>query len=183
MPVSLCGDVVYRIAVCNIVASIGFALSTISKDQAARGSRQSDLALDAAIALYRDRGAKLTPLREAVLAVLWSAPDPIGAYDLKDCVSASLGRTISATSIYRILEYFCDLGAALRIESRNAYMACRHPEHDNASVLLVCNACGASAELENKKLEKLLTADAKALGFTIAGGVIELPGSCANCCP
>ncbi|MEM6536842.1 MAG: Fur family transcriptional regulator [Pseudomonadota bacterium] len=158
-------------------------MSTILKDQAARGSRQSDLALDAAIELYRDRGAQLTPLREAVLAVLWSAPGPIGAYDLKDLVSASLGRTISATSIYRILEYFCDLGAALRIESRNAYVPFRQPEHNEASVLFVCNACGASAELENKKLEQLLTADAKALGFTIARRVIELSGSCANCCP
>ncbi|MEM6748445.1 MAG: Fur family transcriptional regulator [Pseudomonadota bacterium] len=146
-----------------------------------RAKASSDDGLTSAIAACRLRGAQITPLREAVLTALWSAERPLGAYELRDQLSDEAGRQISAPSIYRTLDFLCEQGVAVRIESRNAYIACTHREGDQACVLFVCNACGLSSEIENKKLERLLAADAEALGFSIDHRVLELSGSCADC--
>lgn len=142
---------------------------------------QLDAGVQSAIAVCRARGAQMTPLREAVLRELWAAPRPLGAYDLKDLLSHQLGRTLSAATIYRTLDFLCHHGVVSRIESRNAYVPCAHPETDHACVLFVCKSCGSSAEVENKRLERLLAADAKELGFSIDHRVVELSGSCAAC--
>ncbi|MEM9838217.1 MAG: Fur family transcriptional regulator [Pseudomonadota bacterium] len=138
-------------------------------------------ALEEAIAVCRSRGGKITPLREGVLKALWAAERPMGAYDLKAKMSEALGRAISATSIYRTLDFLCEQGVAARIESRNAYVPCAHPSESHACVMFVCDACGLSSEIENKKLERLLAADAEELGFSINHRVVELSGCCADC--
>ncbi|MEM9355303.1 MAG: Fur family transcriptional regulator [Pseudomonadota bacterium] len=154
---------------------------TRSKGQPTRRAKSLDAAIQAAIASCRLRGAQITPLREAVLTALWLARKPVGAYDLKEQLSETLGRSISAASIYRTLDFLRDLGVAKRIESRNAYVACAHPGHHHTCILFVCNDCGSASEIENEKLEGLLVVDANALGFTINHRVVELSGSCADC--
>lgn len=134
-----------------------------------------------AIETCRQRGAVITPLREAVIKALCQAQRAVGAYELREQLSRQLRREISAASIYRTLDFLCDHGVAARIESRNAYVACTHPGEDHACVLFVCNDCGASSEVENKTLERLLAADAEALGFAVDQRVVELSGSCASC--
>ena len=135
----------------------------------------------AAIAMCRARGLQMTPLRQAVVRALWSAEQPLGAYELRDQLSVALRRKIPVASIYRTLARLGDLGVVSRIESRNAYVACTHPERDHTCVLFVCDMCGSSSEVENKELERLLAADAKGLGFSVDHRVVELSGRCADC--
>lgn len=137
--------------------------------------------LSAAIAACRLRGARMTPLREAVLGALWAAARPLGAYDLRSRLEEAQGRRLSAPSIYRTLDFLCEQGVAARIESCNAYVACVHPEHDHACVFLVCEACGDAREIENAKIEQLIGADAKRLGFAVKRRVVEMSGLCAPC--
>lgn len=141
----------------------------------------SEHGLADSIAACRLKGAQITPLREAVLEALWFAERPLGAYELRDHLSEKADRKLSAPSVYRTLDFLCGQGVAVRIESRNAYIACKRPHCDHACILFVCNACGLSSEIENKKLERLLAADAAALGFSIDHRVLELSGSCADC--
>lgn len=152
-----------------------------AKDETVTTDKSPEEGIRSAITICRLRGAQVTPLREAVLTALWRAEGPIGAYELRGHLSETLGRTISATSIYRSLEFLCDQGVAARIESRNAYVACTHPEHEHTCIHFVCNACGSSSEIEDRRLERLLAADAKDIGFAIDHRVIELSGSCAEC--
>ncbi len=137
--------------------------------------------LNSAIDVCRLRGAQVTPLRQAVLRALWSADRPLGAYDLRDLIEKAFDRQIPAPSIYRTLDFLCEQGVAARIESRNAYVACTHPEHDHACVFLVCEACGDATEIENPKVEKLIGEDAKRLGFAVKHRVVEMSGLCAPC--
>ena len=143
--------------------------------------RCCDQRLKDALAACRARGAQITPLRERTLAALWRAGRPIGAYGLRETLSEEIGRTLTAPTIYRTLDYLCTYGAATRIESRNAYVACAHPEDDHACVLFVCDQCDQTVEVENKKLEHLIASDAESLGFTINNHVLEFSGSCADC--
>lgn len=152
-----------------------------SRNRSANASPKTPHGLNAAIAVCQLRGAQMTPLRQAVLKALWSANRPLGAYDLRDLVEKVSARQIPAPSIYRTLDFLCEQGVAVRIESRNAYVACTHPEHDHACVFLVCEACGDATEIENPKVERLIGEDAKRLGFAVKHRVVEMSGLCAPC--
>ena len=152
-----------------------------SEDKLENTSSPTSRGLAEAINICRLRGAQITPLREAVLTALWSAERPLGAYDLRDRLADASGRRLSAPSIYRTLDFLCEQGVATRIESRNAYVACAHPEHEHACVILVCDACGDAKEVENQKVEKLISEDARRLGFAVRRRVFEISGLCAPC--
>ena len=136
---------------------------------------------EAALAACRLRGAQITPLREKALAALWSADRPLGAYELREILAAETGRSLAAPSVYRTLDFLCEHGVAVKIESRNAYVACAHPDHDHACIFLVCETCGVSTEIDNEKLEQLIGDNARHLGFAVKRRVVELSGICARC--
>ena len=144
-------------------------------------SRAQSYDLASAIAACRLQGAQITPLRERVLGILWKAAHPLGAYEIRKELSQLEGRNISAPTIYRTLEFLGAHGAVHRIESRNAFVACRHPQSEQACILFVCDSCGLSSEIRNRKFERLLEADARSLGFAIDHRVLELSGSCVDC--
>lgn len=151
-----------------------------SRHPAAEG-RDHVAAAQLAAALCAERGARMTALRRAVLEVLWQAGRPSGAYDLLSRLQARLGRRFTPPTVYRALEFLLEQGLIARIESRNAFVPCAHPERPHACIFLVCDHCGTSAEVENPKVEALMARDAQSLGFRIARRVLELRGTCAAC--
>lgn len=142
-------------------------------------------ALQAALALCRERGTQMTVLRRAMLEALWQAQRPLGAYDLLSRLEGVLGRKLTPASIYRVLEFLVGEGLVARIESRNGYVPCAHPERVHGCVFFVCDRCTNSVEIEDQALEALIERDAQGLGFQISRRVVELQGICARCreCP
>ena len=138
-------------------------------------------ALAAATSLCRERGAQLTEVRKSLLEMLWQAGQPLGAYELMPRLEAVLGRRLTPPTVYRSLDFLVNQGLVSRIESRNAFVPCAHPEHPHACVFFVCERCSTSVEVENHALERLIARDAGALGFEINRRVIELQGMCAQC--
>jgi len=135
-----------------------------------------DLAL-----LCAARGRRLTETRRNVLEALYHSGRPVTAYDLITILQGRLQRKLSPPSVYRALEFLVETGLATRIESRNAYVLCAHPDHPHDCVLFVCDRCDVSVEVENPALERLIAADATHLGFKISRQVVELQGLCALC--
>jgi Fur family transcriptional regulator, zinc uptake regulator len=138
-------------------------------------------ALAAAATLCQSRGAQFTEVRRGLLEALWRARQPLGAYDLLPRLEGSLGRRFGPTTVYRGLEFLMAQGLITRIESRNAFVPCAHPDRPHACVFFVCDCCGTSIEVENPALERLLTCDASKIGFQVSRKVIELQGTCAQC--
>jgi len=138
-------------------------------------------ALAAADALCRERGAQFTEVRRRLLETLWRAGQPMGAYDLMSHLQAALRRKVTPPTVYRTLEFLMDQRFVSRIESRNAFVPCAHPEHPHACVFFVCDRCSSSVEVENPRLENLLTEAATALGFEVHRRVVELQGLCVQC--
>jgi len=138
-------------------------------------------ALNAAESACGRRGAQLTPIRRAVLEALWQVEQPIGAYDLIRTVEAKLGRKLSPPTIYRVLDFLQRERFISRVETKNAFIPCVHPDHEHTCMFFICEICGASAEVEDSRVEELFEADAAALGFRIGKRVIELQGVCAAC--
>jgi Fur family zinc uptake transcriptional regulator len=138
-------------------------------------------ALALAARLCDARGAQFTELRRRLLEMLWEAHQPLGAYEALRRLEGVWGRKIMPTTVYRGLDFLLEQGFAARIESRNAYVPCAHPDHPHTSMFFVCDQCSVSIEVENPMLEQLLKQDAGTLGFEVQRRVLELQGTCAKC--
>ncbi len=104
----------------------------------------------------------------------------MGAYD----ILAELNRRgavdrIAPPIVYRALEFLVAEGLIHRIESRNAFICCVQPGHQNGAQFLICRDCERIAELENG--DRSLLAEANSLGFAVDHSVVEITGLCAEC--
>lgn len=135
----------------------------------------------AAEAAMVKRGEQWTSMRAAVFSALSSFEQPASAYDVTDAVSKALGRRIAANSIYRILDLFVESNVALRVESRNAYMANAHPACLHDCIFLVCDGCGRATHVDDDGVAASVRATATRAGFRALRPVIEVRGKCATC--
>jgi Fur family transcriptional regulator, zinc uptake regulator len=137
--------------------------------------------VESAAALAQRRGQELAPMQSLVLAILSERGKPLGAYDLIDEVTRQVGRPIRPPSVYRSIDALIDLRLVARIASRNAFVLCAHPDHRHDCVLMICDRCGATAELEDRRLDRILQEDAEREGFATRHRILELEGTCKAC--
>jgi len=128
-------------------------------------------------------GDPLAPMPELVFAILSEHSRPVGAYDLIDDISRLVGRPIKPPTIYRAIEQLLAVKLIARLASRNGFVACAHPGHRHDCVLLVCDRCGRTDELEDRKLDRLIDADARRTGFEPRHRTLEVEGTCRSCQP
>jgi Fur family zinc uptake transcriptional regulator len=126
-------------------------------------------------------GLQLTPLRRQILAILADAPAPLGAYAIIEELSREQRKAVAPPTVYRTLEFFLDNGFLHKIESRNVYAPCEHLGHDHQGILLICERCGRTDEIENPRLDKLLRETAAKAGFVAQRQVVEVEGLCESC--
>ncbi len=128
-----------------------------------------------------EKGLHLTPLRRQVLTILAESTAPLGAYAIIDQLSRLEGKPIAPPTVYRTLEFFLDNGFLHKIESRNAYAPCEHLGHDHHGILLICQRCGRTDEIESPRIDKLLRETAGKAGFAARRQVVEVEGLCESC--
>lgn len=126
-------------------------------------------------------GEQWTGMRAAVFEALTGFDQPASAYDVTDVVSKTLGRRIAANSIYRILDLFVANNVALRVESRNAYLANAHPECQHDCIFLVCDDCGRATHIDDDGVAARVRATATQAGFMALRPIIEVRGKCVTC--
>ena len=133
-----------------------------------------------AVAVCAERGARLTKLRRRVLEILWQSHRPLGAYEILQVLSRD-GRPAAPPTVYRTLDFLLDNGLVHRIASRNAYVGCSRPGHAAAGQFLICEDCGAAAELNDAGLEQAIGSTAESAGFAASEHTVEIKGRCPNC--
>jgi Fur family zinc uptake transcriptional regulator len=124
---------------------------------------------------------KLTIGRRRVLQLLLEAGKPVKAYDLIAAFGED-GSPAKPPTVYRALEFLERQGFAHRIESLNAYVACRHGDAPHVAAFLICDCCKSSREIETPGLAEL-SALGTAQGFALSGVTIEGHGLCEACAP
>ncbi len=137
--------------------------------------------LDHAAIRAEKQGHRWTPLRADVYAALLDHTTPVTAYKLLEFLSAQHAKDMKPASVYRSLDALCELGLAVKIESLNAFSACRHPEEQHQHVFLVCDGCGHTDEIADHGIAQKLDKDASHHGFRTRRQVLELHGSCKDC--
>lgn len=135
--------------------------------------------------MIKGRGERMTELRLDVLNLLLQQTNPIGAYDLRDKLNAQKEKArekkIEPASIYRCLDFLVSLGVVVKLESQNAFILCEHIGEQHQHVLMLCNDCGATAELHDDVAVRRLDKNALSLGFTPQHHVLEIHGTCRDC--
>ncbi len=150
-------------------------------DADCRGQHAPAERLALANALCTARGVKLTDLRRQILELLWESGRPTGAYDLIEAIRRRDARPVGPPTVYRALAFLMSQGLVSKIESRNAYVPCAHPERQHDCLFLICGDCGTSVELEDRRLARLLAENAARIGFRPTRRVVEVEGTCERC--
>ncbi len=137
-------------------------------------------ALNAALADADARCAtaeeRLTGPRRRVLELLLGAGQPVKAYDL---IAAYGEGGAKPPTVYRALEFLERLGFAHRLESLNAYVACRRPD-GHAAAFLICDCCGATEEFE-PEVGPAVECAGGAKGYVVQTVTLEAHGRCPAC--
>lgn len=153
----------------------------MSKSSAAKKHAHQHHVLETATQLAKAKGERMTGLRSDVLNILLAQSTPIGAYELRDKINAKRDKDVEPASIYRCLDFFVALGIVVKLESQNSFMLCQHIGEQHQHVLMLCNACGTTAELHDDAAIHRLDKQAKASGFTPSRHVLEIHGLCRSC--
>lgn len=136
--------------------------------------------VEAATALCKGRGLRLTPVRRRVLEILLEGHKAMGAYDVLARLSAE-GQGSHPPVAYRALDFLVAHGLAHKIERLNAFVACTHPDDGHRPAFLICSTCESVAEAHLPPGDGVLGGAAEALGFAIKRTVIEAEGLCPTC--
>ena len=126
-------------------------------------------------------GEQWTDMREKVFKVLAASGQPLSAYDVAERMSGVMGRRIAPNSVYRILDLFVARNLALRVESRNAFLANIHPGCIHDCMFLICRDCGRTQHMDDDKTARTVRQAATKNGFVPSRPIIEVLGLCGDC--
>ncbi|MDR1577199.1 MAG: transcriptional repressor [Deltaproteobacteria bacterium] len=124
----------------------------------------------------------MTKLRRLILDILLQAQEPVKAYDLLERAREK-GHRLTASTIYRILDYLEASGLIHRVSSLNAFLACVEGRQAHHPLIVVCPQCQKTQEVNDEILSKSIFQRLNALGLNISTGSVEIRGLCPQCAP
>jgi Fur family zinc uptake transcriptional regulator len=136
-------------------------------------------AMERAQTAFKNKGLKLTPLRQAVFQEIAGSHRAVGAYEVLDKLAAR-GDRLAPISVYRAIEALVAAGIVHRFESRNAFFAC-NGAHEMRCLVLACETCARVAEVDAGSVFAAIDATARSAAFSAKGAVVEVWGQCAPC--
>jgi len=125
--------------------------------------------------------ADLTKNQSLVMGALTKSNGPLSAYTILDQLRDHGFR--APLQVYRALDKLVEFGMVHRLESLNAFVACRHPGCDDHETIafMICESCGQVNEITDNALANRLKFLAEQARFALKKTTIELRGLCHNC--
>ena len=119
--------------------------------------------------------------QQIVLDIIEKAKGPLKAYSILFNVQK---KGINAPQqIYRALDKLIEMGKIHKIESKNAFVACRSSdcEISKATAFSICESCENVSEISNSKLSKYLSNFSDDSGMKYSKYNLEFFGLCKKC--
>ena len=119
--------------------------------------------------------------QQIVLDIIEKAKGPLKAYSILFNVQK---KGINAPQqIYRALDKLIEMGKIHKIESKNAFVACRSSdcEISKATAFSICESCENVSEISNSKLTKYLSNFSDNSGMKYSKYNLEFFGLCKKC--
>ncbi len=151
-----------------------------SDKQSARMLAQT---VERAAKVFADRNLRFTKLRQQVFEEIAATHASIGAYEILARL-ADKGTRVAPISIYRAIDALIDAGVIHRLESKNAFFACRRTDHTikgRRPLFLSCEKCGAVGEVDGQHIFDQIGEAARAAKFTPRVKFVEVSGLCPRC--
>ena len=123
----------------------------------------------------------LSKNQQVVLEIIVKAKEPLKAYSILYNVQK---KGIKAPQqIYRALDKLIEIGKIHKIESRNAFVACKNAncEISKATAFSICENCEKVTEINNLNLSKYLTNFEDDTGMKYQKYNLEFFGLCKRC--
>ena len=122
----------------------------------------------------------LNETQKRVHRILCSAQNPLSAYEVLDKMRAK--GAVTPPTVYRSLDKLIEKGLAHRLESLNAYVACKHPHqvHDMAA-FAICESCGLVREFTDPHISERLSHWGDDNAFHAKKVTVEIRGLCDLC--
>lgn len=130
---------------------------------------------------FADKRLRFTDLRRKVFEEIAATQNAIGAYEVLDRL-AQKGTRLAPISVYRALDALLEAGVVHRLESKNAYFACRRLHNEGKRQLVMsCESCGKVFEVEGEGIFETIDRVARAAKFEPRVKFVEVSGTCASC--
>lgn len=133
---------------------------------------------------FEERNLRFTKLRQQVFGEIASTHASIGAYEILEKL-AEKGTRLAPISVYRAIDALIDAGVIHRLESKNAYFACRRLDHDfeksGRPLVLACERCGTVAEVDSQGIFDTIDTIADQAQFKPRVRFVEVSGLCPKC--
>ncbi|MGO4570398.1 Fur family transcriptional regulator [Microvirga sp. 2TAF3] len=121
----------------------------------------------------------LNDTQKRVHRILTAAQNPLSAYEVLDKMRAK--GSVTPPTVYRSLDKLIEKGLAHRLESLNAYVACKHPHHHDMAAFAICEECGQVTEFTDSQISDRLIGWSEAHAFHPKKVTVEVRGLCETC--
>ncbi|GAD81254.1 Fur family transcriptional regulator [Vibrio ezurae] len=145
----------------------------------------SKMIIEHATAKCKQNGGQLTHKRKQILLCLVGSEKALSAYEIVDLYKEKYQESMSAMSVYRILEFLQEQGLVHRLQIANKYICCMHitcSHNHEASQFLICSNCFKVKEVSiSAALIDELKNNVAAAGFVFASEQLEVNCLCEEC--
>ena len=141
-------------------------------------------AVERASQAFTEKNLRFTKLRQDVFQEIAATYTSIGAYDVLARL-AEKGTRLAPISVYRAIDALIEAGVIHRLESKNAYFACRRLDHATGRrpIFLACEKCNAVQEVDSEGIFDTIDRLSRATNFQPRVKFVEVSGLCRNCAP
>ena len=123
----------------------------------------------------------LSKNQQIIFELIHKSPEPLKAYTILYNVQK---KGIKAPpQVYRALDKLVEIGKIHKIESKNAFVACRNSdcEISKATAFSICESCEVVDEISDVKLSKYLSSFNHKKGMKFKRFNLEFFGLCQKC--
>ena len=123
----------------------------------------------------------LSKNQQIIFELIHKSPEPLKAYTILSNVQK---KGIKAPpQVYRALDKLVEIGKIHKIESKNAFVACRNSdcEISKATAFSICESCEIVDEISDVKLSKYLSNFNHKKGMKFKRFNLEFFGLCQKC--
>ncbi|MFN0217194.1 MAG: Fur family transcriptional regulator [Hyphomicrobium sp.] len=148
-----------------------------------RAKERAKSSVERASVIFAERNLRFTDLRRKVFEEIASTTASVGAYEVLDRL-AKKGTRLAPISVYRALDALLEAGVVHRLESKNAYFACRRlhqPRTGRRPMFLSCEHCGTVTEADGEEIFTSIDAASRSAKFEPRVRFVEVTGTCSDC--
>jgi len=131
------------------------------------------------------KGVRFTEKRKQVLSGLVLSQCALSAYELLDYCNTELGESLTAMSVYRILEFLETEQLVHKLSTANKYVACAHitcAHTHGAPQFLICDQCKHVKEIViDQNIIRSLEQNINDAGYSLMSQQLEMNCLCQSC--